>query len=298
MKTSTLLMLGIGGVVAYEVLKGDKAAPLDNPLSLLTGNSPGGGLDLSGLFSGLGNMLGGLGGSGGGLLGGGLDLSGFQSAFDKFMAGLPGGGGGTGPAGPAGPAGQAGPGLLDTVNHAIDAPAAFVASFGPMFEGLGAGIKEAGGGILGAGQGLAIGAGSLAAFPAVLGAAKGIAPMLEGAGRAIAPAISRAAALASSSFVDTMAAPATLGAASIIGVPVAFGIGYGAGSLFNLTPPGKALLNASGNAGAAFSHTALGQKFFPVQGQLTDRSKSVIAQYGSPRPGESPGAFVKRVRGL
>ena len=68
--------------------------------------------------------------------------------------------------------------------------------------------------------------------------------------------------------------------------------GYGVGTLFNMTPPGKALLNLSGNLGAKFADTGLGQKVYGVT-QVSQLTKDVMAKYNI-KPGETPEQYQAR----
>jgi len=106
-----------------------------------------------------------------------------------------------------------------------------------------------------------IGAGTILGF-------RTLAPVAPVVGRAIASGIGATAPL----IGESLMAPVTFGVASTTLVPLAAGLGIGIGSLFNITPPGKALLEWSGEQGVKFADTSLGQKVFGVAQVNTSKS--------------------------
>ena len=91
-----------------------------------------------------------------------------------------------------------------------------------------------------------VGIGSVAIVSSYLGA-KALAPVVGTVGKVIAPIAGKAVAAGA----GALAAPVSLSLGTILAVPAAGALGYWAGSEFNKTPAGQALIKWSGEQGAA-----------------------------------------------
>lgn len=293
-KNNGLLLVG-GLVAAYFLLnrKDENGQPISIFGGFGSGDAPSGGLlpDFGGLGSGLGNMFSGIGGgfaapieSVGGLLGGLGE--GVARTFEGLSMPIDAGFGGLSALVEA--LGLQTQGIQDQLNKTlaelgtqttgvIDATTRTIGQVGQTGVDLASGVKLVGTTALQLGGGyLAFKALSPVAPVAGRTAAtalNALRPAVGNAARSVGSVASRLAPYGARALLSPVGKVPVAGTAGA--VVLAGAAGYGVGTLFNRTPAGKALIRASGSAGARFAGTSLGHKVFGgarVNTAATDRS--------------------------
>lgn len=264
-KGTNPLLIAVLVFAGYQLLKTSESTGEAGATTTIFGGGGGTG-DLSGLFQGIGDMLSGaLGGisdmvskatEGGGTGEGGggqLDASGLLSSLGNFfenftgLVNLPGGNGGGGGTSEGGGVGEGGGGgsqsMPNTIPNILNALSGSVDSLS---------------------KGLLIGAGTYLGVKAVTPVLPAISGVMKSGVTAVgqplfnlAGTTTRSATMGIQTIGTWLKSPVTkvpvLGTAGL-GV-AAFGAGYGLGSLWNITPPGKWMIEKSGELGKKVAST-------------------------------------------
>jgi hypothetical protein len=236
-------------------------------------------LDLSGLLGGLGG--------GGGV----FDFSGINDMFSDLgtmFSGLGGGGNSPFTPSPSTPSTPSNP--FEYLLRVIQEPANIIAETGKATAtaatGIGSGINLAGEGLMEIAKSAALGAGTYLGFKALQPVAPVVGKAVATGVRAVASPATRVAASVASNVGRALTSPVsrvftgTVGGAigSTLAVVGAGAAGYGVGTLFNQTAAGKALIEKSGELGASFAKTSLGQKLYGVA-QVAPASQSTQSNF-------------------
>lgn len=281
----------IAAIVAGAFLltrKDESGQPVFNLGGLTGGEAPSFGLDGSGIFenlgAGLGGMLNNLG------LGLGTMIAGFQMPQidipqipNLFPTPTPNGGAGQTPhVEPTSPNQSGGNGgfwqtptvaptgnVFTDLGNTISQTAMSVAKAGLVGGATYLGAKALAPVVSTAGQGAAtiIRAGVPAAKSVVSSGGRVVTSLAGNAARALTSPVSKVVTGSVGGAVGTGLAVIGAGAA-----------GYAAGSWFNTTPAGQALIEKSGEAGAAFARTSIGQKVFGVAQVNTSKTSVQLIQ--------------------